>query len=265
MRSIKFSFLVAVLALLINACNSNEAVRTTLVEFDNVLLRDTILKIDTTNIRIDTTLYTVSNGADLTGKFIASNIWFLNSYDTISDNYSGFACSSQKDTLTFSYKNLYSCAAGSGASNTAKFGLIHNSATMVCDSILFGTNTIISNQYGNYSIKNMMVTNSTYTYLNIKNGSTTSKKFAADDWFKLIITGYLKNVQTAQVDYYLADFRNGKTFVSNKWNKLDVSALGQVDKVIFTFDSSDKSGSTINTPLYACIDFIEFTQPEITK
>lgn len=265
MRSIKFSFFVAILALLIMACNSNDAVRTTLVEFDNVILNDTILKIDTTNIKIDTTIYTVCNGADLTGKFVASNIWFLNSYDTISDNYSGFACSSQKDTLTFGYKNLYSCTAGSGASNTAKFGLIHNSATMVCDSILLGTNTLLSNPYGNYSIKSMMVTNSTYAYLSMKNGTTISKKFAADDWFKLIITGYLKNVQTGQVDYYLADFRNGKTFLSNTWNKVDVSALGQVDKVVFTFDSSDKSGSIINTPLYACIDYIELTQPEIAK
>jgi hypothetical protein len=66
----------------------------------------------------------------------------------------------------------------------------------------------------------------------------------AGDWFKLIITGFLNKAQTAVVEYYLADFRDGKSFLSNKWNKVDVSALGKVDKVVFTFDSSDKTVRT---------------------
>jgi hypothetical protein len=266
MRSIKSSILVAaVLALLFTACNSKETVRTTLVEFDNVILKDSVFKIDTIGSQIDTTIYLVNHGVDLSGKFIASNIWFLNSYDTIADSWTGFACSSRVDTLTMGIKNIYGCAVGLGATNTVKFGLIHNTATMICDSLLYGTNTLLSNPYGNFTIKNLMIANSTYAYLSMKNGSANGKKFAADDWFKLIITGYLNNGQTGQVDFYLADFRDGKTFLSKTWTKVDVSALGKVDKVIFTIDSSDKTGTTINTPPYACIDNIELTQIDIAK
>jgi hypothetical protein len=82
----------------------------------------------------------------------------------------------------------------------------------------------------------------------------------ANDWFKVTITGYLNNVQTSSVDYYLADFRNGKSFISRSWNKVDVSALGKVDKVTFAFSSSDNGAFGMNTPAYVCIDDIEFTQ-----
>lgn len=267
MQSIKLFFSVALISILFNACQTNP-VRTSLVEFDDVILRDTIMRIDTVilndTVEFDTIKYAVSNGGDLKGKFISSNKWFKNSYDTISNTWTGFACTAQKDSITPGVVNLYSSVVGSGAFKTKKYALICGSATMICDSTIYG-DYVMKNIYGNFSIKSMMITNSTYAYLDMKNGSSISKKFIAGDWFKLIMTGYLNNVQTGQVEYFLADFRNGKTFLSKTWNKVDVSTLGEVDKVEFTFDSSDKTGSKINTPTYACIDFIELTQPEIVK
>ncbi len=106
-----------------------------------------------------------------------------------------------------------------------------------------------------------MLTNSTYTYRTILNGNTFSKKFVTGDWFKVIITGYKNGIQTGQVEYYLADFRNGKSFILKTWTSIELSGLGgEVDKVIFTFDSSDKGQWGINTPTYVCIDNIYFTQ-----
>jgi hypothetical protein len=103
-----------------------------------------------------------------------------------------------------------------------------------------------------------MLTNSTYTYLDMLNGSGFSKKFTTNDWFKVIITGYLNKIKTASVECYLADFQNGKADLLNTWKKVDMSALGNVNHVTFTFDSSDKSGEWLNTPAYVCIDNIEY-------
>ena len=103
-----------------------------------------------------------------------------------------------------------------------------------------------------------MLTNSTYAYLYQKN-------FSEDSWFKVIITGYLNQIQKSKVEYYLSDFRDGKTLLSNTWNKVDLSSLGEVDQVTFTFDSTDKSFGWLNVPAYVCIDNIEFTQTISTK
>jgi len=260
MKSIKFLFPVAFMALLFTSCQSSENVRTTLVEFETVVLKDTI--------KNGSVKYGIWSGFDLSGKFIAANINFLNSYNATTKTWSGFACSSQKDILTPGVINQYSCAAGSGAFNTKQFALVRDSGIMVCDSNLYGTYSIKS-AYGTYTIKSMMVTNSTHALMNMSLGGTIggtlSKQFVLGDWFKLIVTGYLNNIETGKVEYYLADYREGKLFMSNTWEKVDLSSLGEVDKVKFTFDSSDKTGLTINTPAYACIDYIELTQKDPTK
>jgi len=70
----------------------------------------------------------------------------------------------------------------------------------------------------------------------------------------------LDNNVTGAVDYYLADFRNGKSYLTNQWVKVDLSSLGKVDNLIFLFDSSDKGTFGVNTPKYVCIDNLEFEQ-----
>ena len=89
------------------------------------------------------------------------------------------------------------------------------------------------------------------------------KKFTTGDWFKLIITGYKNEVETAKVEFYLADFRAGKSSIINKWTKVDLEKLNEVDKIKFTMESSDIGDYGMNTPAYACIDNIEFEATEI--
>lgn len=171
------------------------------------------------------------------------------------DSWLGFACSALGDTKTPGIENQYSCIAGSGANMSGKFGLAFGQdATFECPK----------NEYGYLTIKNILLTNSTYTYCTIKEGNDFSRKFDSGDWFKVSITGYKDAKQTAYVDYYLADFREGKKFISDSWVKVDISALGEVDRVVFTFDSSDKGDYGVNTPMYVCVDNIEFKQ-EVQK
>jgi len=162
----------------------------------------------------------------------------------------GIVCSTNSDTLTAGYLNQFSCIAASGAEKSRYFAVVYTPGTFTCPA----------NMYGNFTIKSIYMTNSTYAYLDMKNGSEFGKKFGAGDWFKVILTGYLNSTETSKAEYYLADFRDGKSFLSKSWNKVDVSSLGQVDKVTFTFDSSDKGTWGVNTPQYVCIDNIEFTQ-----
>lgn len=198
-------------------------------------------------------------GSDLSGAFVSGNSTFMNSYNSGWASWTGFACSSNKDTITAGYENQYSSIVGAGALKSKQFAIAYDSASFICPA----------NTYGNFSIKSLYITNSTYAYLGLKNGNYGvggfGKKFATDDWFKVTIKGYKTKVLTSSIDVYLADFRNGKSLIINTWQKIDVSSLGQVDLVTFTFDSTDKSGGWLNTPAYVCIDNIEFTQTISTK
>ncbi|MEI8086475.1 MAG: DUF4465 domain-containing protein [Paludibacter sp.] len=245
-------FLVAItLALVLVSCKPDSEIviqtpdtvtPTTLVDFEGVTLNSN----------------GIWNGSDLSGEFVSSNSKFNNSY-FVGDgwaSWSGFACSSNKDTLTTGYGNQYSVIAGTGALSSSKFALAYDSAAFICPA----------NTYGNFNIKSIMINNSTYAYWDMKKGTPgVSKIFSTGDWFKLSIKGYKANALRSSIDVYLADFRAGKSEILKTWKKVDVSSLGQVDLVTFTFDSSDKGAWGVNTPKYVCIDNIEFTQTISTK
>jgi len=252
MKSSKLFFAVSLFGLVLTSCQQETEIKipdtvtpTTLVDFEGVKLNSK----------------GYWDGSDLTGAFVSVNSTFKNSYNASWASWTGFVCSSNTDSTTAGFTNQYSVMNGSGALKSKQFAIAYDSAAFICPA----------NTYGNFSLKSLMITNSTYTYFALKNGSTFNHIFSSTgdngngDWFKVIIKGYKANVQTGSVDVYLADFRNGKKILLKTWQKVDVSALGQVDLVTFTFDSDDKSGGWLNIPAYACIDNIEFTQTISTK
>jgi len=247
-------FLVAIAAAFVFvSCEPEDETKTTLVDFEDV-----VLSVDGSWNGSDLKGVAVKEmpswgGDSITnyyGTFNAGNCNFKNSFipDPFYPSWNGFACSSKTDTITSGFSNQYSTIAAAGAFNSKQFALAYDSASFICPS----------NTYGNFNIKSVMLTNSTYAYLYQKN-------FSEDSWFKVIITGYLNQIQKSKVEYYLSDFRDGKTLLSNTWNKVDLSSLGEVDQVTFTFDSTDKSFGWLNVPAYVCIDNIEFTQTISTK
>jgi len=231
MKSGKLILSVVALAFVLVSCQPEKQTKTTVVNFEDVTLNAAGISPDTSFVSGNSIF-----------KIINKQFWD-----------GGIVCSSNSDTLTTGYLNQYSCVAASGAEKSSHFAVVYTPGAFTCPADI----------YGNYTIKSMYMTNNTYAYLDMKNGSDFSKKFTTGDWFKVIITGYLNSAETSKVEYYLADFRDGKSFLSKTWNKVDVSSLGQVDKVTFTFDSSDKGAWGINTPQYVCIDNIEFTQTYI--
>jgi len=245
MRTFKFLLSVTLIALFFTSCQTDET-QTTLVDFENVKLNsDSIWNgSDKSGIseKVENPYFALWGGDSLitnyNGSFTAEVASFKNTYTAEWNSWTGFACSAKADTATAGFLNQYSVMAGAGALNSKQFGLVYDSASFVCPA----------DANGKFSIKSIMLTNSTYAYLYMKS-------FKEGSWFKVIITGYLDKSKKSKVEYYLADFRNGKTILSKTWNKVDLSALGEVDLVSFTFASSD-----LMAPSYVCIDNIEFTQ-----
>lgn len=95
----------------------------------------------------------------------------------------------------------------------------------------------------------------------------TAYEAAYDDYstgyLKLTMEGYLNENKTGSVDEYLAVRQNVDpenpeyTFTLNDWRKVDLTSLGQVDKVLFKMSSSyvDAQGEMIYPTLF-CLDGI---------
>lgn len=75
-------------------------------------------------------------------------------------------------------------------------------------------------------------------------------------WFKMIVTGYLDGAETGKAECFLVE--NGT--VKSGWNELDLSKLGRVDKLLFTFDSNDVGISGVNTPGYFALGGLTFVK-----
>ena len=237
MKTSKLILAIAVFGFLLTSCVKEEKLQTKfyLDDFEKVKLGIELVSSDSANAKFvdGNAMFTVDEGGVWNG---------------------GIVCSAQKDTLTADYTNQYSSITGSGApignGLSKQYGVVYGPASLICPK----------DSLGYFFIHSIMLTNSTYAYRVIQNGNTFAHKFAAGDWFKVIITGYKDNIQSGQVEYYLADFRNGKSFILKTWTNIDLATLGEVDKVTFTFDSTDKSAGWLNTPSYVCIDNIYFSQ-----
>jgi hypothetical protein len=96
-------------------------------------------------------------------------------------------------------------------------------------------------------------------------GDSFAKKFGGlsgddPDWFTLTITGYdaLDGV-TGQVEFDLADFTDpdpALDHVVDAWTLVDLSGLGPVKSLGFSFSGSDVGTFGLNTPAYVAIDDI---------
>lgn len=253
MKKLNLFYVIAILAVLFVSCKPESEVKTYIVDFEDVTLTDGIY-----------------NGSDLSGTPKKETAWgeeitnyykdivsgvakFQNVYSKEWYSWKGFSISCKTDKETVGYLNQYSVYGSGGALGSKQFAVAFTNATVIIDK----------NEHGNFKINSLMLNNSTYAYLGIKNGEYgggDARKFKAGDWFKVTITGSLNNAETGKLDYYLADFRDEKTFILDKWTKVDVSALGEVDKLTFEFASSDTGEWGMNTPAYVCVDNIEFEQ-----
>jgi hypothetical protein len=203
------------------------------------------------------------NGSDESGNFTIGGATFNNSYNAAWMSWSGFAISSEVDVTTAGWGNQYSCFAGSWASASTKFALWYANG-----EITFSVPT---------QAVSMMVTNTTYAALSMRDGDDYAKQFGgiynADgevdgtngkDWFRLTITGMdADDEPTGTIDFYLADFRSDDSlqhFILDVWEWIDLTSLGTVQKLVFELQSSDVGEWGMNTPGYFALDNLIFYQ-----
>jgi len=185
------------------------------------------------------------NGSNGSGSFTSGAVKYLNKYTAAwGGSWSGFSYSNITDNTTVGYANQYSAITGKGALNSSNY------------VVGYGSDTIVLNYPAN--MDGFYVTNSTYAYLDMMNGSGFSKQFSTNDWFKLTIKGFDKNhTQVGTVDFYLADFRFNdatKNYIVKDWQWVDLSSFINVSYVTFERSSSDNGAFGMNTPDYFCLD-----------
>lgn len=76
---------------------------------------------------------------------------------------------------------------------------------------------------------------------------------AADDYFRVVVTGYNGQAKTASQQLYLT--RDG--VAQQTWQNASLESLGKVTKIEFTFEGSDASEWGVNTPTYVAVDNID--------
>lgn len=104
--------------------------------------------------------------------------------------------------------------------------------------------------------------NATQTHKDVKEGTPFGKVngYEAGDYFVVKVRG-IKGISATgyeltdnSVDYYMADFRDGKSFINEAWEKVDLKDLGQVIGLKFDIDATDKGTFGINTATYFALD-----------
>jgi len=115
------------------------------------------------------------------------------------------------------------------------------------------------------AVEKLSLSNTAYAAHSMQNGDDFTKKFGGEngedeDWFSVIIEGIGSDgLSTGTVQVYLADFQepgSDKDYISNAWTTIPLDYLGTVEKLVFSFASSDTSYGFVNVPTYVCIDNI---------
>lgn len=195
------------------------------------------------------------NGSGGEEGFISGNGLFVNFYDDEWDFWSGFSYSDHSDNLSGDYTNMFSSVTGSGDEGSEIYSTYYY--MNVADTLRF---------FEPQTVDNISVANSTYAYMTMLNGNLFAKKFGGEDgtdpdWFRLKLTAIDTDGKPSMVyNIYLADFRSdndANDYISNQWNRIDMSESGYIYAIVFEIESSDTGDYGINTPAYVCIDNIE--------
>lgn len=87
------------------------------------------------------------------------------------------------------------------------------------------------------------------------------RRMTEGDYFTVTAKGYLAGQQTGSVSFDLVCRKGHNTenpawdYYVTDWRKMELSALGKVDKVVFYLDSSDKDeNGRMRTPSWFCLD-----------
>lgn len=202
--------------------------------------------------------------AELGGSFKSNEVIFYSNWVTDFGGYSngGIYLSKLHDQSTKGISNQYSAY----PKPYGNFAVVHYSSF----------NAEAGNNYARFklpnpaSVKSIDIANSTYVFWTIKTGEDgfgACRAYKEGDWFKVTFTGYdLDGKKTASIDHYLADFRDGKSYIATNWETISLIGLGNnVSSVEISIEGTDIGDYGLNTPTYCCIDNIIINNAYIVK
>lgn len=182
------------------------------------------------------------------GSFVSGSYEFQNSYIPAWSSWTGFAYSNRTatsfETMT---TDQYNSAVGNGYDNSENFAVAFDN----------GVINVKNNSVAGDCIRGFYITNNAWVTESVKNGNGTARKFEKGDYLKVILTGTKVDGTTAEVEYYLADYRSAKEadhYCLDSWQWVDLRSLGNVKSISFRLDGTDKGQYGLNTPAYFCLD-----------
>lgn len=184
------------------------------------------------------------NGSDQSGSIRSGDFVFLNEYNPHVNSWGGFSVSSKKDKTTSGPENQYSAVTGRGVSGSSNYAVAYQNVLMNTPRMELKNPATLSGLY---------VTNTTFAYLTMKNGSYANPKFGPGDWFRLVIRGFdAEGKETGAKEVYLADFRESTDvpFILDYWKWVDLGSLGEVKSLTFSLESS----KGMSTPHFFAMD-----------
>ena len=202
------------------------------------------------------------NGSDGSGMFTSKDAVFMNRYNSTYGSWDGWAYSNKTDSTTPGYSNQYSAVTGAGAGGSANYGVAYAPQPWSGDpnppapTISFGAST--GEDYSSV-ISGAYFTNTTYAFLTMRDGDGWMvNPFEEGDWQMLTVkgiteAGYSDNI----VEFYLADFTNGNSYILNEWTWVDLTSLGNVVGLEFSFSGSQATG----VPSYVAMDNLNGASP----
>lgn len=179
------------------------------------------------------------------------NLVQLNHYYSSDGFGGGFTYTNKTDITNPGYSN------NSAITAKGKNGKVY----LTSNTNSFTTAQITNLKTSEFEFKGVWVTNTTYAYLAVKDGNdgvgAVKGPFTSNDWFKLTATGYKADKsKIGSIDFYLADFRDGKKEIVNTWKWFDWSSIKNADYITFEMSSTDEGEWGMNTPSYFCLDGI---------
>lgn len=166
----------------------------------------------------------------------------------------GFAHSKMLDSDAKNglYENQYSAYNSSAASGDSFLLYYYDSYNEPCDIVCKHLLTV-------HSVKLNL---STYTYASITDEEINefARAFTDGDYLKVVFTPYFLDDQPAgqSVECYVVDYRDGKRFVADNWQKFDLN-LPATYRIRVTIETTDVGEWGANTPLYICMDDLVYT------
>jgi hypothetical protein len=155
----------------------------------------------------------------------------------------GFAYSNVVNTTDVTFGNQYASYPGGGYQSANYAVAYSDGATITLPSAS--------------ALSGFRIANTTYAYgaMMFTDPYNFSTPLGPGSWFSVTAAGSLGGRPTGSLDYYLADLRTPTSpGVLAGWAWFDLSSLGVVDSVSFSFAGSDIGDYGLNTPAYFAMD-----------